>query len=104
MPRSVDDVERQYPVVWRVEFVPEFPTALAVVPDSPEVTAVLVRLIEEVAACPEEVEPIAETGAHMVWIERVGTLPPLRLFYACDTTTIFLLHVDEYDDLAGDDH
>jgi hypothetical protein len=102
MSRSVDEVERQYPSVWRVEFVPAFPTALAAVPDTPEVTAVLVRLIEQVADCPEEVEPIPETGAHVVSTERVGSLPPLRLFYACDATTIFLLHVEEYDDLGDD--
>ena len=102
MSRSVDEGERQYPVVWRIEPVPALRTSLAAVPDTPEVNSVLVRLIEQVASCPEEVERIPETNAHSVAIERVGTLPPLRLYYSCDTTTIYLLHVEEYDDLACD--
>ena len=103
MSRSVKEGENQYPLVWLIEHLPAFRTSLAAVPETPEVNSVLMRLIEQVASCPEEVERIPETNSHMVSIERVGTLPPLCLYYSCDTTTIYLLHVEEYDDLACDD-
>jgi len=87
----------------RIEPVPAFRRSVAALPRTLEVVAVLDVLVARVTARPEEAELLAETNARAVYSLRTPKHPPLRLFYSIDETTIYLLYVEEYNDLGGRD-
>lgn len=87
----------------RIEPVPAYKKSLAALPQAPEVWAVVHALTERIIARPEEAEVLAETNARAVYSLRTPKYPALRLYYSIDETTIYLLHVEEYDDLLDQD-
>lgn len=86
----------------RIERVPAFRASMAALPRTLEVRDVLDALIARVRARPEEAEVLAETNARAVYSLRTPKHPALLLFYSVDETTIYLLHVEAYDDLLYD--
>jgi hypothetical protein len=83
----------------RIEPVPAFRKSLAALPRIPEVRAVVHALIERIIARPEEAAVLAETNARAVYSRHTPWHPALRLYYSIDATTIYLLHVEEFDEL-----
>ena len=71
-------------------------------PQTPQVRAALDALVRYVRARPEEADLLADSKAHVVYTED-PTQPGLPLYYAVDETTIYLLQVEEWDELLGDD-
>jgi hypothetical protein len=87
----------------RIEPVPAFKASVAALPRTLEVCEVLDALIGRVTARPEEAEVVPDTNARTVYSLRTPSHPPLRLFYSINATTLYLLHVEEYDDLLDAD-
>lgn len=83
----------------RIERVPAFRASVAALPRTLEVRHVLDALIERVRVRPEEAEVLEDTNVRAVYSVRTATHPPLLLFYSSNDMTIYLLHVEEYDDL-----
>lgn len=86
----------------RIERIPAYKASFAALPQTPEVWEVVHALLERVTARPEEAEVLTETNLRAVCSRRTLKHPPLRLFYSIDATTIYLLHVEELDDLLLD--
>ena len=82
-----------------IEPVPAFDASLAALQQTPEVSSVVRALIERVTGRPEEAAVLEGTNARAVYSLQTPAHPPLRLFYSIDDTTIYLLHVEEYDPL-----
>ena len=87
----------------RIERVPAFHQSAAALPQSPVVPALIRALIGRATARPEEAEVLAGTNARAVYNERLPGYPRLRLFYSIDDTTIYLLHIEDFDDLPDDE-
>ena len=87
----------------RIEPVPAFRKSLAALPQTPEVWQVVHALTERITARPDEAEVLTETNIRAVYSLSTPKHPPLRLFYSIDATTIYLLYVEEYNDLGGRD-
>ena len=83
----------------RIEPVPAFDASVAALPQTDEVHSVLQALIARATARPEEAEVLTDTNARGVYSLRTPHHPPLHLFYSIDETTIYLLHVEEFDEL-----
>ena len=86
----------------RIRPVPAYHQSVAVLPQTPEVWAALDALVRYVKARPEEADLLGDSKARVVYTED-PTHPGLRLYYAVDETTIYLLRVEEWDELLGDD-
>lgn len=87
----------------RIERVPAYKKSLAALPQTPEVWEVVHALIERVTARPDEAEVLSETNARAVYSLRTPKHPALRLYYSIDARTIYLLHVEEFDELLDQD-
>ena len=87
----------------RIRPVPAYHQSVAALPQTPEVWAALDALVRYVRARPEEADLLGDSAARVVYTADAVTHPGLRLFYAVDATTIYLLKVEEWDELLGDD-
>jgi hypothetical protein len=88
---------------WKVLPVPEFYAAVAALPKAPGVRQVLRKLVEQAATRPDEARVLTRTNARCVRSPGTAEHPPIRLYYSVDATTIYLLHVEEYDELDDSD-
>jgi len=87
----------------RIEPVPAYHQSVAALPQTPEVWAALGTLVRHLRGRPGEAEILRGTTARVVYTWNLATHHGLRLFYSIDGPTIYLLHVEEWDELLGDD-
>jgi predicted RecB family endonuclease len=87
----------------RIEPVLAFCEAMAALPQTREVWRALGTLIECLQERPEEADVLPDTTARVIYTWDPVTHRGLRLFYSIDGTVIRLLHVEEWDELMGDD-
>ena len=87
----------------RIERVPAYKASFAALPQTPEVWEVVHALLERVTARPEEAEVLAESNLRAVCSLSTAKHPSLRLYYSIDETTIYLLYVEEFNELLGGD-
>jgi hypothetical protein len=87
---------------WRIEPVPAFKASVAALQQTPEVWSVIHALVARATVRPEAAEVLAGTNARAMYSRRTSRNPPLRLFYSIGETTIYLLHIEEFDDLLDD--
>jgi len=86
----------------RIERVPAYHASVAALPRTPRVWSVIDALIARATHRPEDAEVLEGTNARYVYSRRTSTHPALSLFYSVDETTIYLLHVEQRDELPGD--
>ena len=84
----------------RVKTFDAFHESRSALDPSPETVAAFELLLRRVLNKPESEPPIPGSRIRVMRTITRGAFPALRIFYAIDDTTISLLHVERYDELA----
>lgn len=87
----------------RIERVPAYHASEAALPRTAAVGRIVDALTALVTVRPDAAELLSGTNVRAVYSLRIPGYPSLRLFYSIDATTIYLLYIEEFDDLVDDE-